>query len=77
MVLDFGSGWDILIPEGWGMAFWMSLVLIGARPGGLRENKHLQLEMEQLQTPNEYPDTSAGKHFAQEEEERKKEDYFK
>ncbi len=24
--LHWGSGWDLLLPKGWGMAFWVPLV---------------------------------------------------
>lgn len=27
--LHWGSGWDLLLPKGWGMAFWVPLVRTG------------------------------------------------
>ena len=42
--LGFGAGWDLLLPAGWGLAFWLTLVGAGARPGGLRELRSLRLE---------------------------------
>ena len=38
----WGSGWDLLLPPGWAMSFWMCLTYFGVRAGG-------QLEMEQFQ----------------------------
>ncbi|KAJ3028315.1 hypothetical protein HDV00_010474 [Rhizophlyctis rosea] len=30
-MLEFVSGWDIIIPKGWGMAFWKCFIFAGAR----------------------------------------------
>jgi hypothetical protein len=66
----FGSGWDIVIPSNWGMAFWMSLVYAGCRPigtqlccicinisKGLREYYAMQTEQGQSIFPDDFPDT--------------------
>ena len=42
--LGFGSGWDIILPAKWGMAFWLSLHYAGARPTALREKRSLAFE---------------------------------
>ena len=34
---DFGSGWDIILPNEWAQIFWISLVYSGARPIGQHE----------------------------------------
>jgi len=34
---DFGSGWDIILPNEWAQIFWISLVYSGARPIGQKE----------------------------------------
>lgn len=43
--IGFGCGWDILIPAGWAMPVWLSLIFRGARVGGLRETNSLAREM--------------------------------
>lgn len=34
---DFGSGWDIILPNEWAQILWISLVYSGARPIGQKE----------------------------------------
>lgn len=34
---DFGSGWDIILPNEWAQIFWISLIYSGARPIGQKE----------------------------------------
>ena len=43
---DFGSGWDVVVPAGWAMPFWMNLVFRGARVGGLQQLAQLSLEQQ-------------------------------
>ncbi|XP_010224650.1 PREDICTED: ribonucleases P/MRP protein subunit POP1 [Tinamus guttatus] len=62
----WGSGWDIYIPKGWGMAFWIPLIYRGVRVGGLQEGlKHSEYKRTP-HTPNDYPDCPAGIQFAKE-----------
>jgi len=56
----FGSGWDLILPAGWSMAFWMSLVYRGAKAVGLREQRSLAFEAGQLTCPDSCPDTPSG-----------------
>ncbi|XP_077088731.1 ribonucleases P/MRP protein subunit POP1 isoform X3 [Siphateles boraxobius] len=64
----WGSGWDLLLPKGWGMAFWVPLVYRGVRVGGLHMSvKHSQL-MGQPHFPHDYPDCPAGERFQSEQE---------
>lgn len=58
--LGWGSGWDVLLPKGWGMPFWLSLVFCGARCGGVQEAEHIAFEERFLLFPNDFPDTKAG-----------------
>lgn len=44
---------------GWGMAFWLPLVLNGARAIALRERQSAELEKGVPCFPRDYPDTSA------------------
>lgn len=46
IIKGFGAGWDVIVPEKWGMAFWRSLIMRGARAGGLQELSQLFLEMQ-------------------------------
>ncbi|XP_026083749.1 ribonucleases P/MRP protein subunit POP1 [Carassius auratus] len=66
--LHWGSGWDLLLPKGWGMAFWVPLVYRGVRVGGLHMSvKHSQF-MGQPHFPHDYPDCPAGVRFQSEQE---------
>ncbi|XP_067887249.1 ribonucleases P/MRP protein subunit POP1 isoform X2 [Heterodontus francisci] len=64
----WGSGWDILIPKGWGMAFWIPLIYRGARAGGLQEGvKHSQYKG-LPRFPDDFPDCPAGIQHSEETE---------
>ncbi|XP_078071758.1 ribonucleases P/MRP protein subunit POP1 isoform X2 [Mustelus asterias] len=64
----WGSGWDILIPKGWGMAFWIPLIYRGARAGGLQEGaKHTQYKG-LPHFPDDFPDCPAGIQHSMETE---------
>ncbi|EDV23387.1 uncharacterized protein TRIADDRAFT_57961 [Trichoplax adhaerens] len=58
---DFiNSGWDLILPAGWGMPFWLSLIYCGARAIGLQESAKQYLEQGIPIFPSDYPDTAAG-----------------
>lgn len=58
----FASGWDIVVPAGWGMAFWVSLMYAnGARAAGQRELRHIALETGVSIFPDDYQDTQGGR----------------
>lgn len=65
---SWGAGWDLLLPKGWGMAFWIPLVYRGVRVGGL----HMGLKHSQNKSvphfPHDYPDCPAGVQFQEEQE---------
>ena len=61
------SGWDIILPSNWGMAFWVSLVYRGARACGLKELQKCSLEAQALHFPLDYPDTLAGQQYSDEQ----------
>ncbi|XP_070555586.1 ribonucleases P/MRP protein subunit POP1-like [Ptychodera flava] len=67
--LGLGSGWDIVLPSGWGMAFWIALVYRGARAGGERESQSASQQQALPHFPYVYPDTQA---YARASLERKK-----
>ncbi|XP_062583770.1 ribonucleases P/MRP protein subunit POP1-like [Saccostrea cucullata] len=56
----YGSGWDLILPAGWSMAFWVASVYHGARAGGLRELQCLANEQQSEHFPEDFPDTQAG-----------------
>ncbi|KAF6100650.1 POP1-like protein, ribonuclease P/MRP subunit [Phyllostomus discolor] len=63
----WGSGWDVLLPKGWGMAFWIPFIYRGARAGGLKEARvHSQYKRSPY-VPGDFPDCSAGVLFAEEQ----------
>ncbi|XP_061093098.1 ribonucleases P/MRP protein subunit POP1 isoform X2 [Conger conger] len=67
---SWGAGWDLLLPKGWGMAFWVPLVYRGVRVGGLQEAlKHSQSKGAE-HFPHDFPDCPAGVGFLQEQEAR-------
>uniref|UniRef100_A0A672GZ02 POP1 homolog, ribonuclease P/MRP subunit n=1 Tax=Salarias fasciatus TaxID=181472 RepID=A0A672GZ02_SALFA len=64
----WGAGWDLLLPKGWGMAFWIPLVYRGVRVGGLNMSlKHSQNKAAP-HFPHDYPDCPAGARFQEEQE---------
>ncbi|XP_063055641.1 ribonucleases P/MRP protein subunit POP1 [Engraulis encrasicolus] len=65
---SWGAGWDLLMPKGWGMAFWVPLVYRGVRVAGLKMSvKHSQFKGVP-HFPNDYPDCPAGARFQDEQE---------
>ncbi|XP_030638970.1 ribonucleases P/MRP protein subunit POP1 [Chanos chanos] len=65
---SWGTGWDLLLPKGWGMAFWIPLLYRGVRTGGLQVGlKHSQ-NKGVAHFPHDYPDCPAGARFQQEQE---------
>uniref|UniRef100_A0A3B5AHF8 POP1 homolog, ribonuclease P/MRP subunit n=1 Tax=Stegastes partitus TaxID=144197 RepID=A0A3B5AHF8_9TELE len=65
---SWGAGWDLLLPKGWGMAFWVPLVYRGVRIGGLNMSlKHSQNKAAP-HFPHDYPDCPAGIRFQEEQE---------
>ncbi|XP_073535702.1 ribonucleases P/MRP protein subunit POP1 [Phyllobates terribilis] len=62
----WGSGWDICLPKGWGMAFWIPLIYRGVRVGGQQQGLQHYRYMGAPSVPGDFPDTSAGAQSAQE-----------
>ncbi|XP_062984837.1 ribonucleases P/MRP protein subunit POP1-like [Elgaria multicarinata webbii] len=62
----WGSSWDICLPKGWGMAFWLPFVYRGARVGGLQEALKHSLYKRTPHVPHDYPDCPAGLQSAKE-----------
>lgn len=57
---SYSSGWDLIIPPGFAMAFWVALIYRGARVGGIREAKSICLQAGLFSQPDGYPDSRAG-----------------
>ncbi|EGG17988.1 RNase P protein subunit [Cavenderia fasciculata] len=71
----YGSGFDIIIPEGWGQAFWLSLVYSGSWAIGLQNRDEMLLEQGIPSYPRDYPDSNAYKEYHQAIENDKLEKY--
>ncbi|CAH1398627.1 unnamed protein product [Nezara viridula] len=54
----YSSGWDIIVPAGYGQPVWLGLVMHGGRAGGLKETASISREAGILY---QHPDTAAGK----------------
>ncbi|XP_070248330.1 ribonucleases P/MRP protein subunit POP1 [Myotis yumanensis] len=63
----WGSGWDVLLPKAWGMAFWIPFIYRGARVGGLKETMVHSQYKRSPSIPGDFPDCSAGILFAEEQ----------
>lgn len=63
MGLGYGSGWDIILPSGWAMAFWIAFVYRGAWTGALQESQTIALEQGVPFFPSDFPDTPAGEAY--------------
>lgn len=55
------SGWDIIVPNTWGMDFWLPLVHMGAKAIAQKELNYLLFESGNLQFPNEWIDTDSSR----------------
>ncbi|XP_054639061.1 ribonucleases P/MRP protein subunit POP1 [Dunckerocampus dactyliophorus] len=65
---SWGAGWDLLLPKGWGMAFWIPLVYRGVRIGGLKMSLTHSQNKGAPHFPHDYPDCPAGARFQEEQE---------
>lgn len=72
--IGFNSGWDVLVPQGYGSIFWLSFIMWGARAGGLREDMNTQRESKRHSF---MPDTEAGQKEAGIALANSRETYFK
>ncbi|XP_077454504.1 ribonucleases P/MRP protein subunit POP1 [Stigmatopora argus] len=65
---SWGGGWDLLVPKGWGMAFWIPLVYRGVRIGGLKMSVTHSQNKGVPHFPHDFPDCPAGDRFQEEQE---------
>ncbi|KAJ3022592.1 hypothetical protein HKX48_005778 [Thoreauomyces humboldtii] len=56
---QFTSGWDLLAPKGWGMAFLRNFVMAGTRTAGLRDRHMFYFEAGLPCFPHDFPESTA------------------
>ncbi|KLO07616.1 POP1-domain-containing protein [Schizopora paradoxa] len=56
-------GWTVIIPKGWGMPFFSSLIHTGTRVGGQREKATQHFEAGSLYFPRDYPGSTTYDDF--------------
>lgn len=72
--LGFGSGWDVVIPSGYGLSIWLSIIRCGAKSGGWRETETIASEMG---VEVFMPDTVAGLKESYRLQKLKREEFFR
>ncbi|XP_033224394.1 ribonucleases P/MRP protein subunit POP1 [Belonocnema kinseyi] len=74
----FASGFDIIIPAGWSLPFWLSFIFRCVRPGGLRESRSIIFESLNMSSPDLFhPGTPAYKRESLHRKQKLKETYFR
>ncbi|GBB87563.1 hypothetical protein RclHR1_01400016 [Rhizophagus clarus] len=61
---EFIGGWNIILPAGWGMAFWKSFIFAGAWVGGLRERHNHHFESGISCFPYDFPGTKSFENWS-------------
>ncbi|RKP26987.1 NUC188 domain-containing protein [Syncephalis pseudoplumigaleata] len=61
------NGWRLVMPKGWGNAFWKAFVFAGIRVGGLEEQRTMHLEAGLACFPYDYPGTLAYEQWSRRE----------
>ncbi|KAI9485893.1 MAG: ribonucleases P/MRP protein subunit POP1-domain-containing protein [Benjaminiella poitrasii] len=56
---EFVEGWSLIIPRGFGMSFWKSLIFAGARVAGYKDVRAMHFESGRHCFPQDYPGTRA------------------
>ncbi|KAI9358705.1 NUC188 domain-containing protein [Pilaira anomala] len=56
---EFIEGWTLILPRGYGLAFWKSLVFAGARVAGFEDIRAMHFESGYPCFPQDYPGTRA------------------
>lgn len=72
--LGFGNGWDVIVPAGYGMSVWLSLIRCGAKSGGWREAGTIAYEMGTELFP---PDSVSGIKENNRLEKLRRDEYFR
>lgn len=72
--LGYGSGYDVLVPGGYGISTWMCLIMWGAKAGGLREHETVHREGGH---DEHLPDTMTARHLAADRAKELRTAYFR
>lgn len=72
--LGFGSGWDLIVPAGYGMSVWLSLIKCGAKSGGWQD---LVTVTNEIGNELFLPDTVSGLKESERQLQQKREEYFR
>ncbi|CAD0200886.1 unnamed protein product [Chrysodeixis includens] len=72
--IGYGSGWDVIVPSGYALPFWLTFIMFGARSGGLRETESVTFESGECYLP---PDSNAGKENEMRIEQELRDKYFR
>ncbi|CRK86886.1 CLUMA_CG000711, isoform A [Clunio marinus] len=72
--LGLGAGWDIIVPAGYGMSVWLSLLKCGSKPGGWRDILTFNHE---VIVDTFLPDTVSGLKESSRNLKLKRDEYFK
>ncbi|KAK7681603.1 hypothetical protein QCA50_015336 [Cerrena zonata] len=65
-------GWTVILPAGWSMPFFSSLIHTGTRVGGQRERAAQHFEASHPNFPTDYPTTEAYEDYAEKREEEER-----
>ncbi|KAF8635812.1 hypothetical protein AX15_000014 [Amanita polypyramis BW_CC] len=66
-------GWKLVVPAGWSMAFFSSLIFTGTRVAGQRERQTQAFEAGAAYYPRDYPFTQVYTSYAEDREKRERE----
>jgi hypothetical protein len=72
---ELTHGWRLILPAGWGNAFWKSFVFAGMRVGGLREQRAQHTEAGLPCFPYDFPGTAAYEAWSEQEARQAQEEY--
>lgn len=73
----YACGWDIIAPQGWGMAFWIPFIHHSAQPAGFDDFCCTNLETGAPTFPLSYPDTRAGSTYEENSREEKLKKFYR
>ncbi|KAB7503765.1 hypothetical protein Anas_10215, partial [Armadillidium nasatum] len=76
-ISNLGSGWDIVLPSGWGSQMLVTLSMNGAVIGGQDEEESIMNEFLTPPPAHHLPDTEAGAIYARKQKEEKENEYFR
>ncbi|KAI8986191.1 POP1-domain-containing protein [Trametes punicea] len=68
-------GWTLIVPQGWGMPFFSSLIYTGTRVGGQRERQTQAFEAGCAYFPRDFPGTEAYEEYAADRAEEDRESW--